>query len=563
MTDDRPRISLCAITGNCERDVVRFLDAFQPYVDEVVMVRAIGNQEPDKTLDIAKERGCIIGEYHNAKGNDWPHVDNFAAARNTSCKLASGEWIMWADLDDTAEGLEHLREIIANIPDGTDILRCPYVVSEQGVTANYRERVWRNNGEHEWVNPIHENLVRVDREEAPQAQTDRVKIVHAPRVDRECSQDRNMRILEAVPEQDRTHSHTFYLLCEYARRKDPKAVETAKAFLSHPQSATPERYETYMTLAAMTEDPAAKAAIHVQAYAEDPSRAEALYELTSLSLLCDEPERALAFSEHMMTCKWPDQPSWNHRKMFYGFFRADLHWQAMRAAGQIIESDTRRTNALVQSGLPIISLLHATRGRPEMAIKTRMEWLRMADHPERIEHLFAADQDDETAGALSHCQSIYLPNGTGGPVAAWNAAARYCRGQVLVQLSDDWRPSRGWDTAIINSIGDLEKPSVLAINDGHRKDDLLCMAIITRSRYEQQGYLFHPEFFSMFSDNWFSECAWKDGVVIDARDKITFEHDHPFFRGETNVDETYARSNAEDHYEQGKAIYDKLKSNRQ
>jgi hypothetical protein len=248
--------------------------------------------------------------------------------------MAKHDWIMWADIDDTAEGLEHLREILAKIPDGTDVLRCPYIVSEQGVTANYRERVWRNNGQHEWVNPLHENLVRIDREERPQAQTDRVRIVHAPRLDRDCSQDRNLRILEAVDEEERTHSHMFYLLCEYARRKDARAVELAQRFLAHPKSATPERYETYMTLAAMTEDPAAKAAIHVQAFAEDPSRSEALYELTSLSLICDQPERALNFAGHMMTCKWPDAPSWNHRRMFYGFARADLYLQAMRAAGR-------------------------------------------------------------------------------------------------------------------------------------------------------------------------------------------------------------------------------------
>ena len=555
---DQAKISLCCITGNCERDIERFLDSFQPHVDEVVIVRATGSLDPDQTLAIAKRRGCLTDHYLNAAGNNWPHVDNFAAARNKACSMAKHDWIMWADIDDTAEGLEHLREILAKIPDGTDVLRCPYIVSEQGVTANYRERVWRNNGQHEWVNPLHENLVRIDREERPQAQTDRVRIVHAPRLDRDCSQDRNLRILEAVDEEERTHSHMFYLLCEYARRKDARAIELAQRFLAHPKSATPERYETYMTLAAMTEDPAAKAAIHVQAFAEDPSRSEALYELTSLSLICDQPERALNFAGHMMTCKWPDAPSWNHRRMFYGFARADLYLQAMRAAGQVIESDTRRGNDIVRSGLPIISLLHATRGRPEMALQTRLQWLRMADYPDRVEHLFAADQDDETAGALDHCPTIYL-SGNGGPVAAWNAAARQCRGEVLVQLSDDWRPTKGWDTAILDAMGDTSAPAVLAVSDGHRTDDLLCMAILTRARYQDQEYLFHPEFFSMFSDNWFSHCAFRDGVVIDARDRITFEHVHPAF-GKAEMDETYARSNDAKQYQEGHQIFQKLKT---
>jgi len=144
-------------------------------------------------------------------------------------------------------------------------------------------------------------------------------------------------------------------------------------------------------------------------------------------------------------------------------------------------------------------------------------------------------------------------------VAAWNAAARQCRGEVLVQLSDDWRPTKGWDTAILDAIGETSAPAVLAVSDGHRTDDLLCMAILTRARYNQQGYLFHPEFFSMFSDNWFSYCAFRDGVVIDARDRITFEHLHPAF-GKAEMDETYARSNDAKQYEEGAATFTKLKN---
>jgi hypothetical protein len=552
------RLSLSVITGNCEKDVERFLDAFQPHFDEVVMVRATGWQvESDKTLAIAKQRGCITAEYWNDPANKWPHVDNFAAARNASAELCTGDWIVWADMDDTAEGLENLREILAKLPDDVGVLRCPYVVSEQGVVANYRERAWRNNGKYSWKNAIHENLVPVDGAQEKQAQTDRVRIVHIPRLDRECSKDRNLTILESVPELERTNSHTFYLMTEYARRKDPRGVELAKEFLAHPDSATPERFETFMTLASLAESADQKAAIYTQAWTEDPSRAEALYELTALSLNCGEPERALAYARHMLTCKWPENPCWNHRKLFYEFFRDDLHLQALRANGRVVESDTRRYNSFALAGKPTISLLHATRGRPAEAGRCRMTWLQMADEPYRIEHIFAVDEDDESAPVFERFPSVFLPDGSGGPVAAWNAAARASKGDILLQLSDDWRPFKGWDTAIIEVIGDTTKPAVLAVSDGHRKDDLLCMAILTRKRYEQQRHLFHPEFFSMFSDNYFSHQAFRDGVVIDARDRITFEHMHPAF-GKAVLDETYKRSNAREHYEKGREIFHKL-----
>ena len=112
------RLSLSVITGNCERDVERFLDTFKPHFDEVVMVRAVGSQTPDNTLYMAAERGCVIGEYKNPPDNDWPHVDDFAAARNASAALCTGDWIVWADMDDTAEGLEHIRTLIAKLIEG-------------------------------------------------------------------------------------------------------------------------------------------------------------------------------------------------------------------------------------------------------------------------------------------------------------------------------------------------------------------------------------------------------------------------------------------------------------
>jgi len=552
------KLTLSVITGNCEKDVVRFLDVFQPFFDEVVMVRAIGNQKPDSTLDIAKERGCITGEYFN-KNKEWNHVDNFSAARNASAKLATGDWVMWADMDDTADGLEHLREIIAKLDKDCNILRCPYVVSEQGVIANYRERVWRNTGKMEWKNALHENLIDTSQSEYPHAQTDRIKIIHVPRLDRDCSQDRNLRILESIPKDDRTHAHTFYLMTEYARRKEAKAIELAQEFLNHPEGGAAERFETFMTLAAMAENFETKAQIYTQAFAEDPNRAEPLYELAALSLSCDEPERALSFARHMMTCRWPENPCWNHRKMFYEFFREDLFLQCLRSAGKVYESDARRMNMNAKSGKPVISLLHATRGRSSQAIKCRSEWLKLANNPEAIEHIFAVDLDDEHAEVFHRFQTVFLPSGSGGCVAAWNAAAAICRGQVLLQLSDDWKPFKGWDDAILDAIGDTKQKAVLAVSDGHREDDLLCMAIMTRSLYKEWGNMFHPEFFSMFSDNWFSEQAFKKGLVIDARSKIKFEHEHPAF-GKAEMDETYARSNQSYNYQCGSGIFERLKA---
>ncbi len=146
----------------------------------------------------------------------------------------------------------------------------------------------------------------------------------------------------------------------------------------------------------------------------------------------------------------------------------------------------------------------------------------------------------------------------GGCVRAWNTAAVKCNGALLVQMSDDFHPPVHWDTLILDRIPDLSAPAVLAVSDGTRTDELLCMAILTRARFLQQGFMFHPDFepAAMYSDNYFTERAYRDNVVIEARD-IIFEHRHPVF-GKAPMDATYAAQNAPEKYAAGKLIYERL-----
>jgi hypothetical protein len=103
-----------------------------------------------------------------------------------------------------------------------------------------------------------------------------------------------------------------------------------------------------------------------------------------------------------------------------------------------------------------------------------------------------------------------------------------------------------------------ETPLVLAISDGHRKDGLLCMAILTRARYLAQGFMFAPEYFGVYSDNEFSVRAYDDGIVLDAR-HIILEHRHPIWAGKAFAewDETHKRQNEDKRYIEGKEIFNR------
>ena len=203
------------------------------------------------------------------------------------------------------------------------------------------------------------------------------------------------------------------------------------------------------------------------------------------------------------------------------------------------------------SSQPKISLLHATRGRPEQAAECRKRWLRLARSPELIEHLFAVDFDDSLSRQmLTPFNPLIVNDPSGGCVAAWNMAAAHSTGDVLVQLSDDWVPPEGWDHLILSTIGELSKPSVLRVSDGHRTDDLLCMAILTRARYQQQNFLFSPEYQGVYSDDEFSFRACKDGLVVHAPD-LCFTHAHPHYDDRIEMDQTYLIQNSDERKRNG------------
>src|ERR1043165_942079 len=144
------RLSLCLIVGNEAACIERCLAAFAPAADEVSMVRAIGALEPDDTQRKARafcaERGLpfIFSVYANGEGAEqWPHVDDFAAARNQSFQQATGDWLVWADADAiVAPGavIADLRALAEN-PE-VDVWHLPYLVPGTNKSP-YRERLIR------------------------------------------------------------------------------------------------------------------------------------------------------------------------------------------------------------------------------------------------------------------------------------------------------------------------------------------------------------------------------------------------------------------------------------
>ena len=550
-----PLISLCLIVGNVEEYIERCLSSFAPIADEIVVVRAIGCAEPDDTLDIAREKfGAITGEYRNATGHeDWPHVDDFAKARQAAYDLATGTYCFWCDTDDILlSGAELIREHAER--GAYTCFMFPYAIHGKGLAVPRERMMLRGSGK--WVCPVHEHY-EFTIQPVQAIEDERVVIQHLPHHEKTGSNDRNLRILRSIPDAEMTTGLLYHLHIELCVIGDiAGSVEVAKKVLARDDLGKPERMELFLNLAQVSEDPRQKEALYYQAYASDPRRREPLLMLCNHAMNNNEPDVALAFARQMMATDRPAAKEWNERAALYEWLGDDIYAQALRANRMYPQAEIVRQNRFKQHGGARIALIHATRGRPKQAALARKVWLDTASRPECVEHIFVFDTDDTASHCLRRFHHSEMPAG-GGCVAAWNRGAGVTHAPVIVQMSDDWTPPHKWDDLIIERIGDPFEPRVLAVSDGHRTDLLLCMAICTRKFItESDAFLFHPWFTGVYSDNWFTHKAYERGAVIEARD-LVFKHHHPAF-GADNMDATYEQQNAPARYEEGKAIFDEL-----
>jgi hypothetical protein len=553
------------IAGNEEQLIERCILSLKKICDQIVVVRAIGSANPDRTLDIASELGCVVGEYQNHPLlQDWPHVDDFSAARNQAFKIAyeiAGKdgLVTWADCDDIIEENMVEKTIAAcnSMPADCDWMLTEYVVPEAHKRVP-RERFFRYRTGW-WHKPIHENVQAVNDVKINIRRD--IEILHQPQSGKN-SGARNRAILL---NQDKLSSYwKFYLHYEnFIRGNRADCVRYGTEALAMSDLDAVYRYETLVNCASLA---AMEDALRLadDAIRTTPDRREAYGLRATLLLDCvdfKEPTRnnegilieAEKTLNQMLAVSVPAFPQWTHRKEWYGWKADALRDWILRMKGDAESADKIKKDFFAKSKLPSISLIHATRGRPIKATKCMMLWIERAKHPEMIEHIFCIDADDPQIDFFNRFKKE-IQNENGFSVGAWNLGAKKSSGDIIVQLSDDWEPPLHWDEEIASRL-DLAEEQVLRVSDGYRKDDLICMAILTRKYYENYG-LFNPLFRNVYSDTDFTYRAAKSGKIIEARD-LVFLHHHPFFEN-GEMDETYQRGNSPDEYQRAKAIFDEL-----
>jgi hypothetical protein len=568
-TSPREQIALCVIVGNEPKRLDRCLAQFGPTVSEICVVHATGAEAKSIAVaEVCQKHGARYDVYANAPGNQWPHVDDFAAARQKSFDLASKPWALWVDADDTPgeNFAAALHELLTKHGEDFDAFALFHDVAGRGIAHNIRERLVRRD-KGKWVNRIHENFQLVP--EARIARCDAPVVVHLPDDEPKQGGNRNVTILESIPEADRSLSETYHLHGEYmGHGRKAEAMDLAKKALAHPELKATERYELCLNICEMarpevleTNSPEYKAmltALH-SAYRTQPNRREALALLGAMHLDLGDMVAAEAYIRSMMALPRPIEKAWTHRDGLYGWAGEALWTQWLRMAGDIEKADSIEKARLKAQKVPTISIIHPTRGRPQQAAHIRKMFLDNSKNAERIEHIFGMEADSEDLALLGRFRHACSPAGQLGQtncVSATNAAARASVGDILIYAQDDLAaPPLHWDERIIEALGGkVDRPALVKIGDGRRDDDLICTPCLTRKAVERLGYaggIYCDGYRSMFCDTELTWRAIKNKWVVPS--DIVIQHLHATDGHPAH--ETTIRSNSVENYRQGYDLF--------
>lgn len=385
---ERPLLSATLIARNEKHNVKRLLDSLWAHVDEVCVA------------DTGSTDGTIAEFRRYAQRHKQPDklkivrvkwTDDFAAARQAADELATGEWLIWADMDDTVQGMHKLREFAAAATAEIVAFFCHYQYARDAdgntISELWRERMVRNDGT-QWQGRLHEHktfnngaIVRVNPEDADW-------IHHRDHTQR--TGDRNLRILEQWDKDDPDNPRVLQSMAmEYMG-------------LDRHQDAS-ETFARYLALKADTPDRRAQATRHmcvmlmIQGRVEE-ARAAALAALDEMWMW---PDTHLTLAEIAHTSGRPEQ----------GIVHA-------QTALQIGKPDTLLIiNPLQYTAHPraLIAACLAMMGRFEEAVQTAEEALQIAPSYQLVtQHLpmwRAQLRKQHAVGAFTMCADTLIETG--------------------------------------------------------------------------------------------------------------------------------------------------------
>jgi hypothetical protein len=126
-------------------------------------------------------------------------------------------------------------------------------------------------------------------------------------------------------------------------------------------------------------------------------------------------------------------------------------------------------------------------------------------------------------------------------IEAVNANLSEVNFDILLLASDDMIPMvKGFDTIIKNKMSECypDTDGVLWFNDGHQENNLNTLCIIGKKYYDRFGYIYNPEYKSVYCDNEFMDVA----NILNKQTyfpEVIIQHQHPDW-GYGNMDTVHS-----------------------
>lgn len=204
----------------------------------------------------------------------------------------------------------------------------------------------------------------------------------------------------------------------------------------------------------------------------------------------------------------------------------------------------------------LISIIHPSLGRPVQARKCYDHWMDTCSGEHEIEWIVSLNRSDVDLElyhqTFAESEAVMLTTRSSNMVEATNEAAKVCAGEILILVSDDMFSPELWDSRILHKFEMIDGPGIIQVYDGITSNKLT-IPIMNRLAYLKLGYMYHPEYISMYADDDLRKTALQHEMLYNGTD-ILIEHRH-YMVGKAPYDKTYALENSQKALRHGEKLF--------
>jgi hypothetical protein len=184
--------------------------------------------------------------------------------------------------------------------------------------------------------------------------------------------------------------------------------------------------------------------------------------------------------------------------------------------------------------MELITVIGASRNRPEKMADVIENWSKKAYDKSRIDFVVSLDDNDEKLELYKKLldrkskdldvKINLLVNENKNTVQAINRCKSYISGDLIIVFSDDTDCPENWDEALLKIDKKGLEDFIIKTRDGI-SEDLITMPIFSKSYLIKKEYIYNPIYSHMFCDTELTSVSHMEEVVIESNN-LFFNHLH-------------------------------------